>query len=75
MNLESLRMMSMIQNELVKQYLILAAEQNAKKFKAETKIREEEISEDKSVISESAPGLMSQVDAIIQETDEIDDDI
>jgi hypothetical protein len=44
MNLENLRMMTIIQKDLVKQHLTLSAEQNAKKFKAETKSREEEFS-------------------------------
>jgi hypothetical protein len=67
MNLENLTMMTIIRKHLVKQ-------QSAKKFKAETRIREEEFSEDKSATSESVPDLVSQFDEIIQETDEIDDD-
>ena len=74
MNLTNLRTMTIIRKDLVKQNLTLSAEQNAKKFKAETKIREEEFSEDKSATSESVPDLVSQFDEIIQETDEIDDD-
>jgi hypothetical protein len=72
MNLENLRMMTIIRKDLVKQNLTLSAEQNAKKFKAETKIIEE-FSKDKSATSESVPNLVSQFDEIIQETDEIDD--
>jgi hypothetical protein len=74
MNLENLRMMTIIRKDLVKQNLTLSPEQNAKKFKAEIKIRGEEFSEDKSTTSESVPDLVSQFDEIIQETDEIDED-
>ena len=74
MNLENLRMMTVIRKDLVKQNPSLSVEQSVKKLKSETKVREEEYLENKSATSESVPDLLSQFDEIIQETDEIDDD-